>query len=165
MKSHQGTHFVLPIGKYIELMDGRKRQCNNFWSAFPEYKQSCQGRSPHCKKTKGSTTAAFMTKNVTPGDIKCIKLQFQPATCLSQEQSMGVFRELFQKMFFLNNSEKSSSFGKKALSVLFGRWRRMIKEVGSVLLSGESVTKLTGAQHWEELLLHPDSKSACQGPV
>lgn len=53
--------------KYIELTDGRKRQCNNFWSAFPaEDKQSYQGRSPHCMTQKGTTTTVFTTENVTP---------------------------------------------------------------------------------------------------
>lgn len=67
MKSHQGIHFVLPMGKYIELTDGRKRQYNDFWSAFPaEDKQSYQGRSPHCMKQKGITTTVFTTENVMP---------------------------------------------------------------------------------------------------
>lgn len=94
MKSHQGIHFILPKDKYIELIDGRKRQYNIFWSAFPEDKQSYQGRSPHCVKQKDIS----MSENVTPGDIKYIKLQFQPITHLShfcQEQSMSVLRQFF----------------------------------------------------------------------
>lgn len=95
MKPHQGIHFVLPIDKYIELIDGRKRQYNTFWSAFPEGKQFYQGRSPHGVKQKGTTTTVFTNENAIPWDKKYIKLQFQPVTHLShssQEQSLGVLK-------------------------------------------------------------------------